>query len=173
MVVHDPALLARRMRAGPTAEHRPAQRIIATLSFGAIIAVVVLGGLDRRFGWSDVPAGVVLLGDLLVVLGLYVTLLVLRANTFAGASIEIAADQRVISTGPYAIVRHPMYAGALVMAAGIPLALGSWPGLALVAALVPVLVWRIRDEESMLRAELPGYAAYTARVRWRLLPGLW
>ncbi|MEJ0071165.1 MAG: isoprenylcysteine carboxylmethyltransferase family protein [Pseudomonadota bacterium] len=96
-----------------------------------------------------------------------------RANSFSSATIELAADQTVISTGPYALVRHPMYAGGLVMFLGIPLALGSWWGLLAVAALLPPLIWRLLDEEKFLARHLPGYRDYQARVRYRLLPGVW
>ena len=98
---------------------------------------------------------------------------VFRENSFASATIESAADQRVISTGPYAWVRHPMYAAALVMLLGIPLALGSSWGVLIVLALVPVLIWRLMDEERFLVNHLPGYREYQGSVRYRLLPLIW
>jgi protein-S-isoprenylcysteine O-methyltransferase Ste14 len=169
----DPALLKRRMQVGPGAEQRPAQRIISALLFLAFLLVMVLSALDHRFGWSPVPTWVSLLGDALVVLGLFVSWLVLRENTFSASNIRVEQGQTVISTGLYAFIRHPMYAGALTLAAGVPLALDSWLGLLVVALMIPVLVWRILDEEKLLTAELPGYADYKRRVRFRLVPLVW
>ncbi len=114
-----------------------------------------------------------MLGDALVALGFAVVFLVFRANTFASSTIEVAQEQRVIDTGPYAVVRHPMYAGGLVLVAGIPLALGAAVGLVTLPVFVAVLAWRLVDEERVLVAQLPGYAAYRARVRYRLAPGIW
>ena len=170
---NDPALLERRKQIGPTAEQRPAQRIAITLGILSFLGVMVLSALDHRFGWSTVPAWVSVVGDLLVALGLLVDLLVFRANTYGASNVQVTEGQTVISTGPYAIVRHPMYAGVLVMVVGTPLALGSLWGLLLVLVTVPVLVWRILDEESLLEHELSGYTAYTRRVRHRLVPYVW
>jgi len=112
-------------------------------------------------------------GDLLMLFGWLGIYFVFRENSFASATIESAADQRVISTGPYAWVRHPMYATALLMLLGIPLALGSWWGVLIVIAIVPALVWRLTDEERFLSQNLPGYPEYRGRVRYRLLPFVW
>jgi protein-S-isoprenylcysteine O-methyltransferase Ste14 len=173
LLLKDPVLLERRKQFGPTAEQRPAQRVITVLLVLTVLGLLVLCALDRRFGWSPVPASVSVLGDVLVALGLFIDLLVLRENTYSASNIRIAEGQKVISTGPYAIVRHPMYAGALIMMIGVPLALDSWWGLLLVAATLPVLVWRILDEEALLRDELPGYTEYTRSVRHRLVPYVW
>jgi len=173
LAVKDPALLERRMQVGPSAEQRPAQRIISALAFGGFLAVMVVSALDYRFGWSPVPVGVSLLGDGLVVLGLFITLLVLRENTFSASNIRVEQGQTVISTGPYGLLRHPMYAGALMMAVGVPLALDSWLGLLVVALMIPVLVWRILDEEKLLEHDLSGYREYAHHVRFRLVPGVW
>ena len=113
-----------------------------------------------------------IVGDIIVVFGFFVATLIFRENTFAAATIQIADEQRVVSTGPYAIVRHPMYAGGLVLLAGIPLALGSYWGLVVMAALIPVLIWRLLDEETFLSENLIGYNAYRSKVRWRLIPGI-
>jgi len=115
----------------------------------------------------------VLLGDLLTVLGFTIMYRVFRENTFAAATVTVEAGQRVIATGPYARVRHPMYAGALLLFLGTPLALGSWWGLAVYIPSVLVLVARLRDEEQFLMRNLTGYGAYRDRVRYRLVPGLW
>jgi protein-S-isoprenylcysteine O-methyltransferase Ste14 len=126
LIKEDPALLARRMSGGPFAEKEPAQRIIMSFASIGFISLIVLPGIDHRFGWSDMPASVAITGDVLVALGWVGIFFVFRENSFSSATIELAADQRVISTGPYALVRHPMYAAALVMLLGIPIALGSW-----------------------------------------------
>jgi protein-S-isoprenylcysteine O-methyltransferase Ste14 len=134
---------------------------------------MVFSAFDHRFGWSPLPPSVSWAGDALVALGLLINLIVFRENSYGASNIQTGAGQRVISTGPYALVRHPMYAGVLVMLIGVPLALGSWWGLAIVALLTPVVVWRIVDEEQFLKRDLPGYIEYTHKVRYRLVPYLW
>src|SRR5580700_11342703 len=119
------------------------------------------------------PPYVALAGDVLVVLGFLVVFFVFKENPFTSATIELAPDQQVISTGPYALVRHPMYAGALVMLVGIPISPGSWWGLLALAAMLPVLIWRLLDEEHFLTRNLPGYAEYMKRVQYRLIPLVW
>ncbi|HEY1749984.1 MAG TPA: isoprenylcysteine carboxylmethyltransferase family protein [Caulobacteraceae bacterium] len=170
---HDKALLQRRVKAGPGSEADPTQNVVQTLAAAVFLASFAVPGLDRRFGWTHVPVAVVIAGDALVALGFLIVFLVFRANSFAAGTIEAAEGQAVIDTGPYAAVRHPMYAGALVMFAGIPLALGSWWGLLPAAVIVPVLVWRLTREEAFLAANLPGYADYRTRLRWRLVPYVW
>lgn len=169
----DKALLERRVKAGPGSEPEPMQNLVQGLAGLVFLAIFAVPGLDRRFGWSHVPLGVSLAGEGLIVVGFLVVFLTFRENTFTAGTIEIAQDQRVIDSGPYAVVRHPMYAGALVMIAGIPLALGSWWGLIPAGLLVPVIVWRLTNEEAFLAANLAGYSAYRARVRHRLAPMLW
>jgi protein-S-isoprenylcysteine O-methyltransferase Ste14 len=173
LIRRDPALLERRMRGGPFAEKEPAQRIIMAMTSIGFIVLIVLPALDRRFGWSNLPDDVVAAGDLLVLLGWLGIYFVFRENSFASSTIESAVGQRVISSGPYAWVRHPMYAAALVMLLGISPALGSWWGVLIVAALLPALVWRMIDEERFLARNLPGYPEYQSRVRYRLLPHIW
>jgi len=169
----DPALLERRMRGGPTAEKRPVERVIMAFTSIGFIALLVVPALDRRFGWSAVPVYAVVAGDALVGIGFYFIFLVYKENTFTSATIEIAADQKVVSTGPYAVVRHPMYGSALLYLAGTPLALGSYWGLLPLAAMLPFLVWRLFDEEALLTGSLPGYLEYKKKVRHRLVPGIW
>jgi len=169
----DPALLERRMRGGPTAERRPLQRILMLGASVGFVALLVVPALDYRFGWSVVPHWGVFLGDVLFVIGFGLVGRVYRENSYTSATIEVAQGQRVISTGPYAIVRHPMYASASLYLIGTPLALGSYWGLVVLAGMLPILVWRLRDEERLLAAELPGYTAYQKRVRYRLVPGMW
>src|SRR5215831_13007871 len=169
----DPALLERRLRGGPTAEKRLAQKFIMLGASTGFIALLVVPAFDHRFGWSAVPLGGVVAGDVLVALGFYFISLVYRENTFTSATIEVAENQTVIVTGPYAIVRHPMYASASLYLLGTPLALGSYWGLVPVAAMIPFLLWRLFDEECFLARELPGYTDYQRRVRHRLVPFVW
>ncbi len=171
--INDPALLERRKKVGPATEQSPVQKIIMSLALVGILALLVVCALDHRFSWTRVPVWVSLLGDGLVAMGLYLNLLVFKENSFGGSSIETVADQKVISTGPYARVRHPMYLGVLIMMIGVPLALGSFWGLAVLALISPGLIWRILDEEKLLVLQLPGYKEYMQKVRFRLLPYLW
>ncbi|MGH9868984.1 MAG: methyltransferase family protein [Candidatus Polarisedimenticolia bacterium] len=169
----DPALLERRMHGGPAAEKRPAQKLIMVGVSAGFVALLVVPALDHRFGWSSVPAGIVVLGDLLVAAGFALVARVYRENTFTSATIELFEGQTVIATGPYAVVRHPMYASGSLYLLGTPLALGSYWGLAVLAAMAPLLLWRLLDEERFLAKNLPGYAEYRRRVRHRLVPFLW
>jgi protein-S-isoprenylcysteine O-methyltransferase Ste14 len=173
LALKDPALLERRKRGGPTAEQRPAQRIIISLGILSFLGVMVFSALDHRFMWSPVPLPVSVAGDVLVALGLFIDLLVFRENTYGASNIQVAEGQKVVSTGPYAVVRHPMYAGVMVMVVGTPLALGSWWGLLAVLVTTPVLIWRILDEEKLLKSDLPGYTEYTQDVQYRLVPFVW
>jgi protein-S-isoprenylcysteine O-methyltransferase Ste14 len=124
LALKDPVLLERRMRAGPGAETRPAQKALIAVAFAGALALVVVSVLDHRFGWSFVPAWVSVLGAVLVAAGLMIDLLVFRENSYGASTIEKMEGQKVISSGPYALVRHPMYVGVLVMVVGMPLALG-------------------------------------------------
>ena len=133
----DPALLKRRLSSGPTAEKEKTQKIIMFFVSVGFIALLIVSGLDYRFGWSAVPPYAVITGDILVAVGFYIIFFVYKENSFTSATIEIAEDQEVISTGPYAVVRHPMYAGGLLYLLGTPLALGSYWGFLAVAAHVP------------------------------------
>jgi protein-S-isoprenylcysteine O-methyltransferase Ste14 len=168
----DPALLKRRLSAGPTAEKEKTQKIIMLFAEAGFIASLVVPALDYRFMWSNVPLYAIMAGDILTALCFTITFLVYKENTFSSATIEIAKDQKVISTGPYAKVRHPMYAGGSLLFIGTPLALGSYWGLLAFVATLPALVWRLLDEERFLAKNLPGYIDYCARVRWRLIPGI-
>lgn len=169
----DKALLERRVKAGPGSEPELIQNVIQGLAALVFLATFAVSGLDRRFGWSYVPFAISLTGDGLIALGFLIVFHTFHENTFTAGTIEIAEGQRVIDTGPYAIVRHPMYTGALIMLAGIPLALGSWRALIPAALLVPVIVWRLIREEAYLAASLAGYGDYRDRVRYRLVPLLW
>jgi protein-S-isoprenylcysteine O-methyltransferase Ste14 len=169
----DPVLLERRKNVGPAAEQNQTQRIIMSLAIFAIITVLVFCALDHRLVWSPVATYVSLIGDALVALGLLINFFVFRENSFGGSTVQIFGEQKVISTGPYALIRHPMYLGVLVMLTGVPLALGSWAGLTILALALPALIFRIFDEEQLLKKDLPGYLEYTHKVRYRLVPYLW
>jgi protein-S-isoprenylcysteine O-methyltransferase Ste14 len=173
LMKNDPKLLERRVSAGVGAEQERSQNIIQAFAAVAFIALFVVSALDHRFGWSTVPPYLVALGDVLIVLGFYLVFLVFKENSFASGTIEIGADQCVISTGPYALVRHPMYIGALVMLVGVPLALGSLWGLVAIVPMTLVLIARLLDEEKFLTRNLAGYSEYQSKVRCRLLPLIW
>jgi protein-S-isoprenylcysteine O-methyltransferase Ste14 len=155
------------------AEKERSQNIIQAFAAVVFIAIFVVSALDHRFGWSTVPLSLIALGDFLIVLGFYLVFLVFKENTFASGTIEVGAEQKVIATGPYALVRHPMYIGALVMLVGVPLALGSLWGLIAIVPMVAVLVARLLDEEKFLAKNLAGYEEYQDKVRHRLLPLIW
>jgi protein-S-isoprenylcysteine O-methyltransferase Ste14 len=169
----DPALIERRLQVGPAAEKERRQQVIQTLASVALVAVFVVSGFDRQYGWSHLPIGVSLAGDLVVLLGLAVIFLVFRENSHAAATIWVSHDQPVISTGPYRYVRHPMYAGSLIMFLGIPLAVGSLWALIPYVALAILIAVRLINEERLLTADLPGYADYCAHTRARLIPHVW
>jgi protein-S-isoprenylcysteine O-methyltransferase Ste14 len=173
LMVKDPNLLERRMRGGPTAEKEPVQKIIVSIVSLGFVGLLIVPALDHRFGWSHMMPQVALAGEGLVAIGWLAIYFVFRENSFSAATVELAPDQHVISTGPYARVRHPMYAGMLVMFAGIPIALGSWWGLVVLVAILPALIWRLLDEERFLARNLPGYVEYQNTVRYRLIPRIW
>src|SRR5215471_4896814 len=126
LIENDRALLRRRLSAGPTAEKEKAQKIVMVVASAGFIALLVVPALDHRFGWSRVPLYAIVAGEILTALGFYLIFLVYKANTFTSAIVEVAPDQKVISTGPYAIVRHPMYVGGTLLFVGTALALGSY-----------------------------------------------
>jgi protein-S-isoprenylcysteine O-methyltransferase Ste14 len=173
---YDPALLAERMSFG----FQPAQKAWDKVFIVAIIAFwigwLVLMGLDAvRFRWSSVPTWLQAAGAILIALCMYIAYLAFRENSYAAPVVKIQRERghRVVSTGPYAHVRHPMYAGALLFFIGMPLLLGSWWGLAVAPVVTAMLVARILMEERTLAEGLSGYREYAARVRYRLVPGVW
>ncbi len=170
---HDPALLERRMRAGPRAEQEPAQRIIITLLMVDFFLLIVMPALLYRWDGSLLPAWLSILGAAGIVASFVVFFYVMKQNSFAASTVRVEAAQPVISSGLYGVVRHPMYTGALLLAACTPLTLGSALGLLLVIPMLPILAWRLLDEERVLKRDLPGYTDYCRRVRARLIPGLW
>ena len=173
LAIHDPGLLERRLRAGPAAETEKSQKIIMFFAMMAFVVLLVLPAIDHRFGWSAMPSSVVFLGDALVGLGFLLVFLVLRVNSYAASTIQVSQGQQVISTGPYALVRHPLYAGVLPLLIGTPIALGSWWGLGALFVFIPTLIGRLLDEEIFLKRRLPGYTEYAAKVPYRLVPYVW
>ena len=173
LVRYDQKLLESRVAAGPVAETQKRQQVIQSLASLFFIGLFIVPGLDFRFHWSDVPPLVSVIADGFVALGFYIVFLVFRENTYTSATIEVAKDQTVISSGPYRVVRHPMYAGASVLLIFTPLALGSWVAILFPLPLILVVVVRLIEEEKFLRANLPGYEAYRQTVRYRLIPGIW
>ncbi|MGB9407841.1 MAG: isoprenylcysteine carboxylmethyltransferase family protein, partial [Terracidiphilus sp.] len=171
-MIKNPTLLEGRSKWGPAAEKRTLQKIILLCAMIPAFATFIVPALDRRFGWSNVPWWLSIAGFLLILAGLRMVFVVFKANSFASATVEIAKDQKVISTGPYAIVRNPMYSSAAVYLMATPLALGSYWGL--IAAFLTTLgfVWRLFDEEKLLAQDLPGYTEYCAKVHWHLIPGI-
>jgi protein-S-isoprenylcysteine O-methyltransferase Ste14 len=168
-----PDVLQRRMHAGPIAETRTAQKIATVGVYAMVVALLVVSALDHRFGWSQVPTPVVVVANVLVAGGLGMAMLVVSQNNYAAATVTVEAEQPVVDTGLYGLVRHPMYVGALIMMVGMPLALDSYWGLLTLVPGVAVLALRIDDEEKMLRQELAGYDEYTHKVHYRLVPGVW
>lgn len=173
MALYDLPLLERRLNAGPWKEEETSQKIIVSLIIVSFFLFIILPILDYRHGLSPVPVWASILGDVIIVLSFLFIFWVLRVNSFAASNISVAADQKVISSGPYAYVRHPMYAGAIWLFVGIPLALGSWWTIALIVPFFPVLLWRLLDEERILRRDLLGYIEYTQKVKNRLIPFVW
>ena len=173
LAIDLPDAFQRRLRSGPLAETRLAQKLINLGIMASVIAVSVVSALDHRFGWSSVPTALVVVGDVLVAVGIGMAYVVIIQNNYAAATITVETGQVVVWTGLYGIVRHPMYVGALIMTFGTPLALGSYWGLLVVVAGVLVFVARILDEEKAMRQDLVGYPEYMKKVHYRLVPGLW
>ena len=169
----NPVALQRRMRGGPTAETRMAQKVVMGGVWSSLAAMVVVSALDHRFGWSRVPTAICLVGDVLVAVGLGVAMLVVIQNSYAAATVRVEARQKLVSTGLYGLVLHPMYTGNVIIMIGIPLALGSYWGLTFVIPGLIVFALRIRDEEKLLQEKLDGYREYMRKVRYRLVPHMW
>jgi protein-S-isoprenylcysteine O-methyltransferase Ste14 len=166
----DPEFLERRFR---TREKEAKQQLVIKLAGVVFIAGFLIPGVDRRFGWSSVPLWLVLAADIAVLLSYFLVFLVFRENSYAGRTIEVEKGQKVISTGPYSVIRHPMYIGMIIMYMATPIALGSYWALPAFLLIVPVLILRILNEEEVLMRELPGYKEYCAKTRYRLVPFVW
>jgi protein-S-isoprenylcysteine O-methyltransferase Ste14 len=170
---HDPKLIERRMRAGPGAEEVPAQKIIKTITLVAFALLLALPGLDYRRHWSAVPAWLVFAANAGVTLSFYIFFIVLKQNSYAASTIRVEANQPVISTGVYAIVSTHFTRGALLLLVFTPLALESYWSLLILIPTVPVLIWRLLDEERLLKQNLPSYTDYCRTKRFRLIPRIW
>jgi len=173
LLKRDPALLERRLSLAKTGEHEPRQKVIQAILGPAFFLMLLVAGLDLRFDWSHVPFGVVLVAELVVVAAFGVIFVVFRENSFASAIVEVTPQQRVVSTGPYRLVRHPMYTAGLLLLLATPIALGSWWAELLVVPLAVGIVARTLDEERVLAEQLPGYREYMTATRSRLVPRVW
>jgi protein-S-isoprenylcysteine O-methyltransferase Ste14 len=170
---HDPKLIERRLSLAERGEQRPLQKFIQLTLGPAYVFMFVLAGLDRRFGWAPVPDFLALVCNALVGLGLVGYFIVFRENSFASATVETSTEQKVVTTGPYALVRHPMYSAGLLFLFATPMALGSFVAEIFFPVFIALIVLRMQDEEKMLSQKLPGYTEYLQKTRFRLLPGIW
>jgi protein-S-isoprenylcysteine O-methyltransferase Ste14 len=170
MLRHDPALLERRLQ---FKERRKQQKGIIAWSYPIFLLAFLLPGLDKRFGWTNTPIAAIIIAQVLVLAGYAIVIWVFRENSYASRIIEVQSGQKVVDTGPYAIVRHPMYLGVGTLYMLSPLALGSWLAVIPALPLLIILYLRIRDEEVALARDLPGYSDYMQKVRYRLIPGIW
>lgn len=170
LLKNNPELLERRMRLN---EQRAEQRQILKFSYIFFLLAFILPGVDNRFGWSEMSTSVALAADACVLLGYLIVFRVMQINSFASRVIEVADDQKVIDTGLYSVVRHPMYVGAIMLYIASPLALGSYWAVIPALGIIPILVARIKDEELALEKDLPGYVEYKQKTKYRLIPFVW
>ncbi len=166
----DPAFLERRLK---TKEKETKQDIIIKIGTVFFTIAFLIPGFDHRFGWSNVPVEIVLAADALVFLGYMLIFLVFKENAYAGRTVQVEKGQKVISTGPYSVVRHPMYVGSLVLYLATPVALGSYVAVPLFLLFIPIFIFRILNEEEVLRRDLPGYTEYCNKTKYRLVPYVW
>ncbi len=169
-IITDPKFLERRLK---TREKEAQQQVL--IKFGWLIFLIgfLLPGFDHRFGWSSIPFEIVIAADVLVFLGYVLVFFVFKENSYAARTVEVEKGQKVITTGPYSIVRHPMYVGMLLMYLSTPIALGSYYSLLVFAFIVPMIIYRILNEEKVLLRGLPGYKEYCKKTRYRLIPFIW
>lgn len=165
-----PEFLARRMK---LKEKEAEQKLIVKISYIPFLLSFIIPGIDNRFGWSNVPFIIIVIADVLVFTGYIFVFRVFKENQFASRIIEVEKGQKVIQSGPYRIVRHPMYMGAILIYIASPLALGSYWAIIPAIFIVPIFVARIINEESVLIKELEGYSEYKLYTRYRLIPGIW
>ena len=171
-IISDPILLESRVKGGPTVEQRPIQKIIVLCMGVLCIVAYIIPPLDHRFGWSSVPSWLSIAGNILIIVSMWAVYRVFKENSFGSTTVEISKEQKVISTGPYSIVRNPMYSCAILYFPGVTLALGSYWGLIPCVLIALGFVWRLLDEEKFLAKNLPGYTEYQAKVHWHLIPGI-
>jgi protein-S-isoprenylcysteine O-methyltransferase Ste14 len=173
LIKYDQKLLERRLSAGPTAEKEKSQKIILAFASLFVIGLILIPGLDFRFHWSQVPLEAVVVANVAIALGFLIVFFVFRESSYASAIIEVSDEQQVVSTGPYSIVRHPMYTGGLLLFLFTPIALGSYWALILFPPLTLVIVLRLLDEEKFLSEHLSGYQEYSQKIPYRLIPFIW
>ncbi len=166
----DPKFLERRTKG---TEKVKEQKLIQLINLPVFMAAFIVPGLDRRFGWSDVPVEIIIITNIVILGGYLIIFNVFKQNSYASRIVETDKEQKVITTGLYGIVRHPMYIGVLIMYLPTPLALGSYWGLIPIALLPVALVLRILNEEKVLRENLEGYREYCLKTRYRLIPYIW
>ena len=169
----DPALLVRRLKRGEGGETEGVQRVFQALVVPLFLGMLAVAALDHRFGWSAVPTAVAVVGQALAAASYVLVFFVFRENTFASSVVEVDTGQTVVATGPYRVVRHPMYTGVVLGALATPVALGSTWAEVFFVPIVGILVMRILAEERFLRERLGGYTEYTGKTRYRLVPGAW
>jgi protein-S-isoprenylcysteine O-methyltransferase Ste14 len=170
MLRNSPQLLARRLQAR---ERERTQKGVIGFGILFLLGAFLVPGFDRRWGWSAMPWWVVVGADVLVLLGYAMIFRVFRENQYTSRTVQVEQGQQVITSGPYAVVRHPMYVGVLVFYLASPIALGSWWAFLPAAVIIPILIIRILNEEEVLDRDLPGYRQYLQKVRYRVLPGIW
>lgn len=167
---HDPALLQRRLQ---FKEKEMRQKLIIKVAGVVFFIGMLIPGFDYRYGWSQVPGWLVITADILMLAGYLLVFIVFKTNSYASRIIEVQKGQKVISTGPYAVIRHPMYAGSIIMYLAMPLALGSYWALLCFIPIIPILVLRTLNEEEVLKKGLEGYKKYCKKVKYRIIPGIW
>jgi protein-S-isoprenylcysteine O-methyltransferase Ste14 len=172
LIKTDMELLKRRLTAGPRGEKQKSQKIIQSIAQLAFVSIYVVSGLDRRFRWSALPEYIVIAGDAGVIIGFYIVFKTFQENTFTAANIQVDEAQTVVATGPYSMVRHPMYSGALLLLLSTPIALDSCWALLTFIPMCAIIIARLLHEERFLKKNLAGYASYCLKVKWRLFPGL-
>ena len=165
-----PSTLQRRMRAK---EERSQQKGVVAMSGLLFLVCFIIAGLDFRFGWSSIPSWVLITSGSVFLLSYGMYAEVMRENEWLSRSIEVAEGQKVVSTGLYGIVRHPMYTATIGMFLTMPIILGSWWAFLVMLPYITVIMSRIKDEENLLLDELEGYQEYTQKVRWKLIPYIW
>ena len=168
---HDPALLERRVSPVELRTQQKWMQSIAGLLF--FLGLLVLPGLDHRFSWSHVPTPFTLCADALIIMGFIIVFFVFKSNSFTSRAVEVMQAQKIVTSGPYGVVRHPMYSGAMLIVVGLPISLDSLWGLIPAGLVCAIIVMRLLDEEMLLIERLDGYAAYSQTVRWRLIPFVW
>ena len=170
MFFKSPDFLTKRLDAK---EKQATQKGVLALSGLMFIAGFVVAGLDFRFGWSDMPTWIVIAASVLFLVAYVLYAEVMRENAYLSRTIKVEAGQKVVDTGLYGIVRHPMYMVTILLFLMIPLILGSWDSLIAFAFYPAIIIVRLKDEEELLTRELSGYAAYKEKVKYRIIPFIW